>query len=250
MNSTMNEFPSQIQDKIKFYVYLYIDPRNDEIFYVGKGQGNRAFSHLRKKTTSAKNLRIRDIQSDGFQPRIEVLVHGLDDSTSRKIEASIIDLLGIDNLTNIQNGYESREFGRMSTEQLKAIYGATKVTIIEPAILININKSFRYGMSQVELYDATRSAWVVGTNREKPSLAFAVYQGIVQEVYEIASWFPNNTTLNSRKTPAEDPRDERWEFVGQIVDDSTRKRYRYNDVSDYMGPRNPISYVIAASPQS
>ena len=244
MDSTMNEFPAQIQDKIKFYVYLYIDPRNDEIFYVGKGRGNRAFSHLRQKTASAKNMRIRDIQSDGFQPRIEVLVHGLDDeSTSRKIEASVIDLLGIDNLTNIQNGYESREFGRMSTEQLKAIYGATKVTIREPAILININKSFRYGMSQVELYDATRSAWVVGTNREKPSLAFAVYQGIVQEVYEIASWFPNNTTLNSRKTPDEDPRDERWEFVGQIADNSTRKRYRYNDVSDYMGPRNPISYV-------
>jgi len=240
----MKEFPAPIQDKIKFYVYLYIDPRNDEIFYVGKGRGNRAFSHLREKTKSEKNFRIRDIQSDGFQPRIEILVHGLDDeSTARKIEASIIDLLGIDNLTNIQSGYESREFGRMSTEQLKAIYGATKVTIREPAILININKSFRYVMSPVELYDATRSAWVVGTNREKPSLAFAVYQGIIQEVYKIASWFPNNTTLNSRKTPAEDPRDERWEFVGRIADDSIRKRYRYNDVSDYMGPRNPINYV-------
>ena len=164
----MNEFPAQIQNNIKFYVYLYIDPRNDEIFYVGKGRGNRAFSHLREKTASEKNLRIRDIQSDGFQPRIEILVHGLaDESTARKIEASVIDLLGIDKLTNIQSGYESREFGRMSTEQLKAIYGATKVTIREPAILININKSFRYGMSPVEIYDATRSAWVVGTNREK-----------------------------------------------------------------------------------
>lgn len=240
----MNEFPAPIQDKIKFYVYLYIDPRNDEIFYVGKGRGNRAFSHLRERKESEKNLRIRDIQNDGIQPRIEILVHGLDDeSTARKIEASIIDLLGIDNLTNIQSGYESREFGRMSTEQLKAIYGATKVAIREPAILININKSFHYGMSPVELYDATRSAWVVGGNREKPSLAFAVYQGIIQEVYKIAAWFRNNTTLNSRKTPDEDPRDERWEFVGQIADNSTRNRYRYNDVSDYMGPRNPINYV-------
>ena len=240
----MKKFPGPIQDKIKYYVYLYIDPRNDQIFYVGKGRGNRAFSHLRAKSKSEKNLRISDIQNDGLQPRIEILVHGLEDeSTARKIEASIIDLLGIDNLTNIQSGYESREFGRMSTEQLRALYGAKKVIIRESAILININKSFRYGMSPVELYDATRSAWVLGLKREKPLLALAVYQGIVQEVYKIASWFPNNTTLNSRKTPADDPRDERWEFVGQIADESIRKRYRYNDVSDYMGPRNPINYV-------
>jgi len=240
----MSEFPGRIQDKVKYYVYLYIDPRNDQIFYVGKGRRNRAFSHLRERSKSEKNIRIRDIQSDGLQPKIEILVHGLEDeSTARKIEASIIDLLGIENLTNIQSGYESREFGRMSTEQLRALYGAKKVIIRESAILININKSFRYGMAPVELYDATRSAWVVGLHREKPLLALAVYQGIVQEVYKIASWFPNNTTLNSRKTPAEDPRDERWEFVGQIADDSVRKRYHYNDVSDYMGPRNPINYV-------
>jgi hypothetical protein len=240
----MKEFTGSIQDKIKYYVYLYIDPRNEQIFYVGKGRGNRAFSHLKEKSKSEKNLRISDIQKDGLQPKIEILVHGLEDeSTARKIEASIIDLLGIDNLTNIQSGYESREFGRMSTEQLRALYGAKKVIIRESAILININKSFRYGMSPVELYDASRSAWVLGLKREKPILALAVYQGIVQEVYKIASWFPNNTTLNSRKTPAEDPRDERWEFVGQIAEDSIRKRYRYNDVSDYMGPRNPINYV-------
>ena len=243
----MNEFSPSIQDKIKYYVYLYIDPRNEEIFYVGKGRRNRAFSHLGERRNSKKNLRIRDIQNDGLQPRIEILVHGLDDDlTARKIEASIIDLLGIDNLTNIQSGYESREFGRMSTEQLKALYGAKKVTIREPAILININKSFRYGMSPVELYDATRSAWVVGTKRERPSLAFGVYQGIVQEVYKIAHWFPNNTTFNSRRTP--DGRDERWEFVGQVADNATRNRYRFNDVSDHMGPRNPINYVNCDRP--
>ena len=240
----MNRFSASIRDKIKFYVYLYIDPRTDDIFYVGKGCGNRAFSHLRATRDSEKNRRIRDIRNDGFEPRIEILVHGLDDeSTAHKIEASIIDLLGIDSLTNIQAGYEAREFGRMSVEQLRALYGAAKVVIREPAILININKSFRYGMSPVELYDATRSAWVVGTKRDEPSLAFAVYQGIVQEVYQIAHWFQNNATLNSLKTPDEDPREERWEFVGQIADNRTRNRYRYNNVSDYMGPRNPINYV-------
>ena len=31
-----------------FYVYKYIDPRNNQIIYIGKGKGNRRFYHLNK----------------------------------------------------------------------------------------------------------------------------------------------------------------------------------------------------------
>ncbi len=40
-------FPSDVAAKLKFYVYRLIDPRNGETFYVGKGKGNRVFSHIR-----------------------------------------------------------------------------------------------------------------------------------------------------------------------------------------------------------
>ena len=41
-----------------------------------------------------------------------MLVHGLKDSeTAEKVEAAVIDLLGVDNLTNQKRGKESRKYG-------------------------------------------------------------------------------------------------------------------------------------------
>ena len=43
----IESFPAEVARKLKTYVYRLIDPRNGETFYVGKGQGNRVFSHIR-----------------------------------------------------------------------------------------------------------------------------------------------------------------------------------------------------------
>ena len=43
---TTHSFDSAESEALGFYVYLYTDPRNEKPFYVGKGKGNRAFSHL------------------------------------------------------------------------------------------------------------------------------------------------------------------------------------------------------------
>jgi len=37
-----------------FYVYVYIDPRNHEEFYIGKGQGQRKLAHLADAGNSRK----------------------------------------------------------------------------------------------------------------------------------------------------------------------------------------------------
>lgn len=38
-------FTDEVTEKLGFYVYRLIDPRNGETFYVGKGYGNRVFAH-------------------------------------------------------------------------------------------------------------------------------------------------------------------------------------------------------------
>ena len=42
-------FSREIIKQMKFYVYLLLDPTSGEIFYVGKGKGNRVFQHFKEK---------------------------------------------------------------------------------------------------------------------------------------------------------------------------------------------------------
>ena len=52
------QFDSAESEALRFYVYVYSDPRNNQPFYIGKGIGNRAFAHLGDKSESAKVGRI------------------------------------------------------------------------------------------------------------------------------------------------------------------------------------------------
>ena len=42
----LKKFDKLIKNKLKNYVYVYRDPFDDKPFYIGKGTGNRCFSHL------------------------------------------------------------------------------------------------------------------------------------------------------------------------------------------------------------
>ena len=43
---TRPKITPEVAKILKSYVYVYIDPRNGEPFYIGKGKDNRAFTHL------------------------------------------------------------------------------------------------------------------------------------------------------------------------------------------------------------
>ena len=69
----MKAFSPEVTKELRYYVYLYLDPESDEVFYVGKGKSNRAFAHLEDQTESDKTKRIKEIRSRGQEPKIEIL---------------------------------------------------------------------------------------------------------------------------------------------------------------------------------
>lgn len=240
------KIPPAVSSVLGYYVYVYVDPADESVFYVGKGKGSRALAHLNVVEKKRLTARIRRIQSSGLQPRIDILAHGLpSERVAFAVEAAAIDLIGVHNLANEVRGRTEMKIGRASLAQLVAHYTKRKVPIREAAILIRINKLYHYGMREAELYDATRSSWKVGEKRGSVDYAFAVFEGVVREVYRITGWVPGGSTFSAQNKGQRKPWAGRWEFVGTLAEPHIRQRYVNSYVGHLFakGAQNPISYV-------
>jgi hypothetical protein len=96
----MQQIPRRVQEKLKYYMYLYVDPRDGRPFYVGKGKGSRLLSHLRDNTETTKVKRLAELKKLSLEPILEILKYGLNEREALLVEAVAIDLIGIDALTN------------------------------------------------------------------------------------------------------------------------------------------------------
>ena len=119
------------------------------------------------------------------------------------------------------------------------------VTISEPALLFRISKLYRPGMSAQELYDATRGTWKLGTRRNRAKFAFAVFDRIICEVYEIEEWLPAGTSPYPTRSRTEVSIPGRWEFIGRLAPEDMRQRYVGGSVERYFerGVQSPVLYV-------
>jgi len=218
---------------------LLIDPTTNKVFYVGKGTGNRIFAHINSAISSPLEIdrldKIRSIQSKGLQVKHSIIRHGLTEKEAFEVEAALIDLIDIRELTNIVVGHYSDSRGLMSIVDIIAKYLAPEIEIVEPVVLIMPNRLYRRNMNDDELYEITRGNWVTGKRRSKAKYAFCVYNGTVRQVYEIQRWFPIKARRPEAKTQ------NRWRFDGIVARDL--QHYVGGNVEKYIGAQNPIRYV-------
>lgn len=253
-------FSTAIIEKIGYYIYCLVDPRNNNIFYIGKGLGNRVFQHAKGALVSNINENdkislINDIHKNGLTPLYYILRHNIqNEQQALEYEALAIDLLSIvksnqQPLTNIQGGIYSSEKGLMTLSEFKRLYDPQELKTDLPIVLITINKNYRKLKQQIksgeinesqleqEIYERTRGYWKTGLRRETAKYAVAVYRGWTLAAYEISYWV---------EAPIE--RQGRWGFVGKILSKDSpiyqelvdKLTYSSNDA--YKAPQNPITY--------
>lgn len=238
-------YPSPLPTRaLRFYVYLYLDPRTGKPFYIGKGTGERVLVHLKDKTEHAKAQRLRELHSIGMEPTLELLAWGLSEHEAHLVERCAIDLIGVDELTNRFRGHGAATGGRARLDDVVAQLSARPATILEPAVIVNISRLFHYGLSADGLYDAARGFWRIGPRRARAELVLAAYHGIVREVFRISAWLPAGSTHTSRPYTASET-EGRWEFVGKIAEAAVRRRYLNCSVRHLLpsGAQNPIRLV-------
>ncbi len=227
-------------EKLEYYVYLLIDPRDKKVFYVGKGVGARIYQHvlgtLKEHNETNKNNKIKEIRNLGFEIEHFILRHGLTEKEAFEIESSIIDFIGIENLTNEVSGHNSEQRGLMTLTDIKINYEAEEINPEEPLLLININHLYNKNknMSYDEIYEATRKSWKVSLDRVKRiKIACSVYRGIIREVFIMEKW--EETSEKGRR-----------QFFGVKAPEEIREKYLNKSVNKYwkQGSQNPIKYIL------
>lgn len=130
---------------------------------------------------------------------------------------------------------------------MKYVKKLTLEDIRENIVIIKINKSFRKGMSETELYDVTRGCWKRKVaSVEKADYALAVVYGIVKEVYQIDEWLPAENEVRETIPYNEAADAGRIIFKGKTADEKVRKKYLDYSVANFFkrGDAGPVKVIL------
>jgi len=240
-------FSQEVRQKINYYVYRLIDPRNGETFYVGKGKDDRVFQHIREEINAEKNQdnndlklrRIREIKGSGLKVIHIIHRHGMDERTAMEVESALID--AFPGITNVNQGIGGELRGVKTTEEIKRLYQAEVADFGKGKfILINVNRSFP---NERNLYDATRFAWRIDVRKARRAEAvIAVQQGLIKGVFKAEEWLP--ATRDNFPSMVENI-EGRNGFKGTDVS-GNYQRFLHKKIPDkYLrrGARNPVRYT-------
>lgn len=237
----IDSFPPEVAEKLGYYVYRLIDPRNGETFYIGKGKGNRVFAHARgdieSDFLSEKMTKIRSIRIAGFDVAHVIHRHGLSEKSALEVEAALID--AYPGITNIMDGHGNSDFGAMHSSEIIKRYCAETARFEHKALLISVNRS----ALESSLYEATRYAWRLSQKKaSQAEVVLATVQGLIVGAFIAEEWldakpenFPGREAVEGRYgfIGSEAPIALQQLYVGKRTPDEFRKR----------GASNPIRYT-------
>lgn len=147
--------------------------------------------------------------------------------------------------------YETEIATVVKRPAMPTMTGSTmRADITEPALLITVNKLYKPDIKPEILYEITRGVWRIGERRNNAKYAFAVYKGIIREVYEIESWKQAEADSAERKEwivtnkiDVPEVTRQRWQFEGHIA--PNLQHYIGQSVAHYRrrGDASPVKYV-------
>lgn len=247
-----------------YYVYGLIDPRSKQIFYIGKGAGNRVFEHEKESISSPDSEKLKlktiaEIKAEGLDVEKIIINCNLTEEEAFVAEAALINAFNYISdigLTNIVAGHHSAE--ALSVDDFERIYGAEELQesdIKHKIMVIKINKLYYRGIPDDVLYDAVRGVWRAALSRVKTvDYVFGVYNSLIVAVYKPTEWFVckeapdklprQDIELNKRTENRVFFVDEDYEKDGSR--DAAEEFYLYKSIAGLklnQSAQNPITYL-------
>ena len=260
--SSLTQFSKETIKAIGYYVYILVDPKNNIPFYIGKGCGNRVFSHVKSiqkgKTNSShsKDLYIQKIQNR-TKHKNEVLHYivryGLTHEHALLIESVLIDLFNqkmniklsnSTSLTNINDGFYS-DRGCITAEALEKLMSSKKAAFEKGIkyLAINLNSldNSEYDNDD-SIYQKVHFAWILNPNKaNQADYILATHAGLIVGVYKLnkEGWQPvEDQDPECKKKRYYFNRDENCNLH------EIRKKLLGHHISDRpKGAQNPVWYI-------
>ena len=207
------------------YVYALCEIKDDsskEVFYIGKGSGQRVLNTLIPKGNKEKFNKISYLQKRN-RLVIDILSYNLSPEEALKIESACIDLIGLNRITNIVKGHHAQ---RISLNELvsKVINEEKEIDKKHSGLAFVINY-FKQEFSPIELYEYTRGFWYNPPTDQNIKYAYATNNRIIKEVYEISHWVKAGTQPNFVRKIEGKSLSKKKEFIGKIADEDIRRLY-------------------------
>lgn len=249
-----------------FYVYALIDPRDNKVFYIGKGIENRVFSHEMEsakyiQSEKEKLQKIREIKASGLDVVRLIVNWGLSESEAFAAEAALINLLHrMPNiqLTNEVSGHHIHE--ALTTNEFERLYGAVplkKEDIKHSILVIKINRLYRRWMDKRELYDTVRGVWsasIKSIEARNVRYVFGVYNGLIVAVYQPDEWHYVHEMIDVPQLDRMTPQDiekfkKRVYFICKDYNnlDEEGQFYLHKSIENLkinQSAQNPITYLM------
>lgn len=240
----IDHFSPETIEKAGHYVYWLIDPRNGNTFYVGVGQGNRVFEHVKgaikvKGNEDQTNLKIgiiNEIITANLQVIHVIQRYGMTRDTAFEVEAALID--SYPGLSNTVRGHYSTQRGIISAFEIEQ---QTKLSVFEAPrdlkFMIIKTTAWKEGgwASEFEdpVYEATRQSWVVDFNRvNNYKYVLSVANTVVKKVYEVESWHLTPNSNRKHFIGKEAPKEVSEIFINKRIPDKFTGK----------GMANPVLY--------
>lgn len=140
---SIEKFSKEVCEKLNYYVYKLIDPRNGEVFYVGKGKDNRVFDHVQGRNLAdienPKIERIKQIHAANLDVIKVIVRYGLTEKEAFIVESVLIDTYP--GLTNIQAGHNS-DYGPDNVIHIEKTLCAVPAKIQHNMLILKTNEDW------------------------------------------------------------------------------------------------------------
>lgn len=235
----IEKFPPHSHEELNNYVYGLID--NGEVFYIGRGRGNRCFHHVtaaRKRLKIIKKdgevldekegkfIRIIAAEADSREINVVLYRHGMSKDQAIEVEAVLIEnFLTYKDGENQNRGYEPERGNVFAADYIYAKNAMEIELDIDEIMLVPIKNSL--GVNGKDIREAASYSWKLGEkNKKYRSLLLAVGKfRRVEGVFRIVDLLTEDDFRQRDPVKFQKSQKKRWAFDLEDVTEDIRKKY-------------------------